>query len=68
MGDRGQTSHPSLGQSTKTHRLVPHSIPLPAALRDVFLEGVPNPHLIDMALEGAQQSQTLPGRHSNPCA
>lgn len=25
MGDRGQTSHPSLEQSTKTHRFVPHS-------------------------------------------
>lgn len=39
VGDKGQMSHPSLGQSTKTHGLVPHSIPLPAALKEVFLEG-----------------------------
>lgn len=39
MGDKGQISHPSLGQSTKTHRLLPHSTTLPAALREVFLEG-----------------------------
>lgn len=39
VGDKGQISQHSLGQSTKTHRLVPHSTTLPAALREVFLEG-----------------------------